>query len=258
MRVPIVAGNWKMYKTIEESLELIRAIREKLRNIRGVEMVICPPFPSLSEVSELLRRTPIGVGGQNMHWEDEGAYTGEVSPLMLKGLCGYVILGHSERRQFFGETDEGVNRKVKAALKHDIVPIICVGENLEQNEAGQTESVVSEQVRKALDGLEAEQVGGLVVAYEPIWAIGTGKPSTGAGANMVIGLTIRGTIAQLFGEEIAQKVRIQYGGSVKPSNISEFMVQPEIDGALVGGASLKAQDFVEIVRLSAQTKFQRQ
>jgi triosephosphate isomerase len=254
MRTPIIAGNWKMYKTVDESLELVRSLRRGLSEIKGIEKVICPPFLSLVSVSELLRNTDIGVGAQNMHWEPEGAYTGEVSPLMLKGLCQYVILGHSERRQYFGETDEGVNLKIKAAFAHGLIPIVCVGENLAQNESGQTQQVVGGQVRKALDGLTANQVSTLVIAYEPIWAIGTGRPATGAGANMVIGLTVRGAVADMFGEEVAQKVRIQYGGSVKPGNIVEFMAQPEIDGALVGGASLKAQDFVEIVRLSAQAK----
>jgi triosephosphate isomerase len=254
MRTPIIAGNWKMYKSVGESLDLVRAMRRGLQEIKGVEKIICPPFVSLAAVSEILTPLDIGLGAQNMFWEEEGAYTGEISPLMIEGLCQYVILGHSERRQYFGETDEGVNHKVSSALKHGLTPIVCVGENLEQNESGQTSEFVGSQVRKALDGLTQEQVAGLVIAYEPIWAIGTGKPATGAGANSIIGLTIRGTIADLFGEETAQKVRIQYGGSVKPSNITEFMIQPDIDGALVGGASLKAQDFIEIVRLSAQAK----
>jgi len=183
-----------------------------------------------------------------MFWEEKGAFTGEISPLMLQNLCQYVILGHSERRQYFGETDEGVNRKVKAALAHGLIPIICVGENLAQNEAGETEVFVSGQVRAAFAGLSADQARGCVIAYEPIWAIGTGKAATAAGANAVIGLTIRGTLAELFGEEVAQAIRIQYGGSVTPANIAEFMTQPDIDGALVGGASLKAADFVAIVQ----------
>ncbi len=254
MRTPIIAGNWKMHKTVEESLDLVRMLRPGLHEIRGVDKVVCPPFVALAPLAEILKPADIRLGAQNMFWEEQGAYTGEISPLMLRELCQYVILGHSERRQYFGETDEGVNRKVKAALAHGLIPIVCVGENLAQNEADQTQEVVGAQVRGALDGLAAQQVATLIVAYEPIWAIGTGKPATGAGASMVAGVTIRGTIASLFGEDTAQKVRIQYGGSVNPSNTTEFMVQPEIDGALVGGASLKAQDFTEIVRLSAQAK----
>jgi triosephosphate isomerase (TIM) len=254
MRTPIVAGNWKMYRTVDQALDLVREMRRGLTEIRGVEKVICPPFVALAAVSEILRPTDIQLGAQNMHWQDEGAFTGEISPLMLKGLCSHVILGHSERRQFFGETDEGVNRKVKAAFAHGLIPIVCVGENLAQNEAGQTQQVVGGQVRAALDGLDGAQVRAAVVAYEPIWAIGTGKPATGAGANAVIGLTIRGAIAQLFGEDVAQAVRVQYGGSVNAKNVGEFMVQPDIDGALVGGASLKPADFCTIVNVAAQSK----
>jgi len=253
MRTPIIAGNWKMHKTIEEAVTFVREIRFKLNEIKGVDKVICPPFVSLAPVKELLGPTDIGLGAQNMYFEEQGAYTGEISPLMLKGLCQYVILGHSERRAYFGETDEGVNRKIKAAFAHGLTPIVCVGESLEQHEAGQTEEWVSGQVRAALKGLTADQVCTLIIAYEPIWAIGTGKAATGAGANAVIGLTIRGTIADLYDQATAQAVRVQYGGSVKPNNIAEFMSQPDIDGALVGGASLKP-DFVEIVRISAEVK----
>ncbi len=254
MRTPIVAGNWKMYKTVDESVALVNAMRPGLEAIGGVEIVVCPPFLSLPNVAEALRGSAIGVGAQDMFWKDEGAYTGEVSPLMLKPYCRYVILGHSERRQYFGETDETVNRKVKAALAHGLIPIVCVGENLAQNEAGQTQEVVEAQVRGALDGLTADQVAGIVIAYEPVWAIGTGKPATGEGANATIRDAVRQTVGHLFGDEAASGVRVQYGGSVKPDNIVEFMSQPDIDGALVGGASLKAQDFVAIVRLSAQAK----
>ena len=254
MRTPIIAGNWKMNRVIEEAVSLVREIRPGLDEALGVDMVLCPPFIALAAVKELLESTAIKLGAQNMYWEEKGAYTGEISPLMLKGLCQYVILGHSERRQYFGETDEGVNKKTKAALVHNLTPIVCVGENLAQNEAGQTEDVVGGQVRGCLVGLRAEQVRGLVIAYEPIWAIGTGKPATGAGASAVIGQTIRGTVRDLYDGATAQAVRIQYGGSVNPKNITEFMSQLEIDGALVGGASLKAADFVEIVRISAQVK----
>lgn len=254
MRIPIIAGNWKMHKTVAEALELVRELRRGLVEVEGVEVVLCPAFVALAPVAELLKPTKIGLGAQNMFWEDQGAYTGEVSPLMLKDLVQYVILGHSERRQYFGETDEGVNRKVKAALKHGLKPIICVGENLEENEAGRTHEVVERQLRAALRDISAEQARALVIAYEPVWAIGTGKPATGAGANAVIGLTIRGLLADLYGEEVAQTVRVQYGGSVNPQNIAEFVIQPDIDGALVGGASLKAPDFIAIVQETARAK----
>ncbi|MGB9880780.1 MAG: triose-phosphate isomerase [Anaerolineae bacterium] len=256
MRTPIIAGNWKMHKTITEAIALVKEMRQELDEIEGVEKVLCPPFTALSAVAELIRGTQIKLGAQDMYWEDQGAFTGAISPLMLKELCQYVIIGHSERRQYFGETDEGVNRKVKAALKHGLTPIICVGENLAQNEAGQTEAIVSAQVRAALQGLTAAQVKSLVIAYEPIWAIGTGKPATGMGANTIIGQVVRGTVSSLFGKDAAQAVRIQYGGSVSPENIAEFMTQPEIDGALVGGASLSAAKFVAITRIAAMSKQQ--
>jgi triosephosphate isomerase len=205
----------------------------------------------LPTVKDLLAATEIGLGAQNMHWEEAGAYTGEISPEMVKELCQYVILGHSERRALFGETDQGVNRKLKAALAHGLVPIVCVGETEAEYDAGRTQEIVSGQIRAGLDGLTAGQVAGLVIAYEPVWAIGTGKAATPAGAGSVIGLTIRGTIAELHDETTAQAVRVQYGGSVKPANVAEFMAHPDIDGALVGGASLKP-DFVELVRIAAE------
>jgi len=254
MRIPIIAGNWKMHKTVQESVDLVREMKRGLNEIQGIEKVIVPPFVSLGAVAELLGPTSIRLGAQNMHWEEEGAYTGEVSPLMLQGLCQYVIIGHSERRTYFGETNETVNRKVRAAFDHGLLPIMCVGENLEQNEAGETEAFVSQQMREGLVGLTAEQVSKTVIAYEPIWAIGTGRAATGAEANRIIGLVIRGTIAELYDETTAQAARVQYGGSVKPSNVVEFMSQPDIDGALVGGASLKAADFTEITRLAAEVK----
>lgn len=254
MRTPIIAGNWKMHKTIAEAVAHARQMRPGLTEIRGVEKVLCPPFVALAAVREVIQATDIQLGAQNMHWEEQGAFTGEVSPLMLKGLCQYVILGHSERRAYFGETDEGVNRKVKAALAHGLTPIVCVGENLEQHEAGQTEAWVAGQVRAALAGLTAEEARQVVLAYEPIWAIGTGHAATPAGANAVIGLTIRGALADLYDEATAQAVRVQYGGSVNAANIGGFMAQPDIDGALVGGASLKADEFVAIVRIAAERK----
>jgi triosephosphate isomerase len=241
-----------MHMTIAEAIDFVRSIRRGLNDIRGVDRVLCPTFTVLPAVKDLLSATQIGLGAQNMHWEEEGAYTGEISPRMVQELCTYVILGHSERRQYFGETDEMVNRKVKAALAHGLTPIVCVGETEEQHDAGQTEDVVGGQIRDCLAGLAAHDVSQLVIAYEPIWAIGTGKAATPAGAGSVIGLTIRGTIANLYDEDTAQAVRVQYGGSVKPNNIAEFMAHPDIDGALVGGASLKP-DFVELVRIAAET-----
>ena len=247
MRTPIIAGNWKMNKTAAEAVEFVREIRNGLSQIKGVDKVVCPPFIALPGVAEALQATDIGVGAQNMHFADNGAYTGECAPNMLTPFCSYVIIGHSERREYFNETDEGVNKKAKAALAHGLIPIICVGETLAQNEAGETQAFVSGQVRAALDGLTAEQVAGLIIAYEPIWAIGTGKSASAAQAGSIIGLSVRGPIADMFGEETAQKVRIQYGGSVKENNIAEYMAQPDIDGALVGGASLKA-GFIELVK----------
>jgi len=211
-----------------------------------VEVVLCPPFISIPEVAALVKGTPIRVGAQNLFWEAQGAFTGEISPTMLNEVCDYVIIGHSERRQYFGEADAGVNKKVKAALAHHLKPIVCVGENLAQNEAGQTEVVVSAQVRAAFKDIPRDDARGIVIAYEPVWAIGTGKAASGAGANAVIGLTIRGALADLYGEATAQALRVQYGGSVSPKNVAEFFAQPEIDGALVGGASLLAADFVAI------------
>ena len=250
MRTPIIAGNWKMNKTAAEAVEFVREIRNGLSKIKGVDKVVCPPFIALPGVYDALQATDIGIGAQNMHFAESGAYTGECAPNMLTPFCQYVILGHSERRAYFGETDEGVNQKTKAALAHGLIPIICVGETLEQNEAGETQAFVSSQVRAALAGLTADQVAGLIIAYEPIWAIGTGKSASAAEAGSIIGLSVRGPVAEMFGEETAQKVRIQYGGSVKENNIADYMSQPDIDGALVGGASLKA-GFIELVKNAA-------
>ena len=254
MRIPFIAGNWKMHKTIEEAVALARELGAALDDVVGCDVAVCPPFPALAAVREALAGSAIGLGAQNMHWEERGAFTGAVSPRMLEGLCDYVIIGHSERRNLFGETDEMVNRKLHAALAHGLKPILCVGENLEQNQAGETEAFVGGQVRAAFDGVTAEQARLVTVAYEPIWAIGTGMPATGAGANVIIGGTVRGTLAALYGDDVAQVIRIQYGGSVKPGNIAEFMAQPEIDGALVGGASLKVTDFAVIVKETVRAK----
>ncbi len=250
MRTPIVAGNWKMHKTIAEAVELTRDVRRGVMDVEGVQVVLCPPFTALAAVREAIGPAGIGLGAQNMHYEEQGAFTGEISPLMLAELCQYVILGHSERRQYFGETDEGVNKKARAALAHGLTPIICVGENLEQNRAGETAAFVGGQVRAAFEGISAEDAARIVVAYEPIWAIGTGVAAVPAEVNRIIGLSIRGALADMYGEAVAQSVRVQYGGSVKPDNVADFAVQSEIDGALVGGASLRADSFVAIVKAS--------
>lgn len=247
MRTPIIAGNWKMHKTVAEAKKLAQEVRDAVAGIKGVEVVLCPPFTALSAVKEVLANSNVGLGAQNIYWEEQGAFTGEVSPLMLKELCGYVIIGHSERRQFFGETDEGVNKKIKAALAHGLIPIVCVGENLEQNEAGETASFVGGQVKAAFAGLPAADAAKIIVAYEPIWAIGTGKNADPSTANRIIGLSIRGAMAEIYSEEVAQQIRVQYGGSVKPDNIAGFMAQPDIDGALVGGASLKLETFLPLI-----------
>lgn len=250
MRQPIIAGNWKMHLgRVDEALAFVRRIRHPLNEIEGIERVLCPPFTVLAAVAEVLLPTSISLGAQTMHWEERGAHTGEISPSMLEGLCKYVILGHSERRatESIAESDTAINRKVHSALSYGINPIICVGENLQQNEADETHAFVGKQVRAALEGLTDEQAKKCVIAYEPIWAIGTGKAATPADVNRTIGLTLRGAISELLGEEVAQAMRIQYGGSVNVENIANFMAMPEVDGALVGGASLKP-DFVELVR----------
>ncbi len=249
MRTPFIAGNWKMNKTADEAVAFVLEVRDALNQIEGVDVAFCPPFLAIPALAEALKGTKIGVGAQNMYFEESGAYTGELAPGMLTPFCQYVILGHSERRAYFGETDEGVNKKIKAALKHGLTPIVCVGESLEQNEAGETHEFVSGQVRAAFDGLTAEETANCVIAYEPIWAIGTGKTATTEQAGQIIGGTVRSTIASMFGDETAQAVRIQYGGSVKPDNAAELMSHPDIDGALVGGASLKPS-FVELVQNS--------
>jgi len=251
MRTPIIAGNWKMNTNVAEAEELVKAMKKKLSAIAGVEKVLCPPFVSLATVKELIRGTPIKLGAQNMYFERSGAYTGEVSPAMLAGLCDYVILGHSERRAYFGETDQTVNKKVQAALAAQLTPIVCVGESLKQNEAGETIEVITRQVRGAFEGISSPQ--GAVIAYEPIWAIGTGRAARGDQANAVIGM-IRSVAGQLYGSGVAQQMRIQYGGSVANNNVAEFISQPEIDGALVGGASLKAAEFIGIVEQTARLK----
>jgi triosephosphate isomerase len=259
MRQPILAANWKMnLGRADEALEFVRRIRFPLSEIEGADRVLCPPFTVLAAVAEVLAPTSIAVGAQNMHFEDKGAHTGEVSAAMLAGLCRFVILGHSERRAAGGtlETDGAIHRKVQAALAKDLIPIVCVGENLAQMEAGETQAWVSGQVASAFEGVSPAQVARCVVAYEPIWAIGTGRAATPADANRVIALSIRAPLADRFGEDVAQAVRVQYGGSVTVDNITEFMVMPEIDGALVGGASLKP-DYVDLVRRAAEAAGRR-
>lgn len=245
-RTPLVAGNWKMHKTVSEALALVREMLPGLRPLTGVERVICPPFPALAPVADLVQGSGVHLGAQNVFWEDQGAYTGEVSPLMLKDYCRYVIVGHSERRQYFGETDETVNRRVRAVLRHGMSPILCVGERLEEREAGRTQQVVMEQLLGGLQGLSPDDGRRLVVAYEPVWAIGTGHAASPADASEVVGGAIRPVLAGLFGEEIARSVRVLYGGSVKPENAAAFFAEEGIDGALVGGASLQAESFVAI------------
>lgn len=251
MRRPIIAGNWKMNTNVAEAIDLAISMQEGLDAVEGVEKVLCPPFVSLAPLREMLKATTIKLGAQNMYHLDKGAYTGEISPTMLAPMCQYVILGHSERRQYFAETDESVNKKVKAALEIGLIPIVCVGEKLEENEAGKTEEVVSRQVRGAFAGIDA--IGETVIAYEPIWAIGTGKAATGPQANGTTAL-IRQVVRDLYGAKTGDSVRVQYGGSVTAANIAEFIGQPDIDGALVGGASLKGDEFVSIVSQTAQIK----
>ena len=250
-RIPIVAANWKMHTTVNTATELFRALRESIDGVKSVEKVVCPPFVFLALAQQALAGSSIKVGAQNVFWEEKGAFTGEISPPMLVDFCEYVIIGHSERRKYFGETDEAVNRRLKAALAQGLRPIFCVGETADERQARRTEEVLLRQVRGGLAGIEIAP--GFVVAYEPVWAIGTGVPATGEMANETIGL-IRRELASLYGDELAQAARIQYGGSVDGANIAEFMAQPEIDGALVGGASLKADVFTTIVAEAARLK----
>jgi len=251
MRVPMIAGNWKMNTTISEAVKLVNELRQGLDEIDNVDKVLCPPFISLAAVRELIKGSSIRLGAQNLYFEEKGAYTGEISPLMLAELCEFVIIGHSERRQYFNETDEIINKKIKAALKVGLKPILCIGERLEQNEAGLTTEVVTKQLKSALVGID--DLSKMIIAYEPIWAIGTGRAATGKQANQTIDF-IRRTISQQYGEGIAQDLRILYGGSVIADNATEFMQQPEIDGALVGGASLKADQFLNIVKQTSEIR----
>ncbi len=251
MRKPIVAGNWKMNKTVDQATLLVADMLPGLEAIKKVERVICPPFTSLMVLSGMLASTEVGLGAQNLHWEESGAFTGELSPAMIKEFCQYVLIGHSERRAYFGETDETVNKKVKAALAIGLTPIVCVGETLAEYESGKTGAVVERQVKNGLRDIDPKTAEKLIIGYEPIWAIGTGKAAGPEEANQVIGQVVRKNLAGLFGNDSAQAIRIVYGGSVKLDNAGEFFHQSDIDGGLVGGASLKAGDFVKIVEAAA-------
>jgi triosephosphate isomerase len=252
-RTPIIAGNWKMNTTSDEAVTLVDDMLDDLAALEGVEVVLCPPFISLVPVREMLVDTPIRLGAQNVYWEPRGAFTGEISPTMLEPLCQYVIVGHSERRQYFDETDDIVERKARAVLAHHLRPIICVGETLQQHDAGRARDVVSQQILNVFSRFTADLALQCVVAYEPIWAIGTGLAAHGEEAQATIAV-IRTLLTELFGGSAADQIRLQYGGSVTPANIAEFISQPDIDGALVGGASLKAADFVRICAITQQTK----
>ncbi len=256
MRKTIIAGNWKMYKTIPEAIELANGLKRELFELDGqtIEIVLCPPFTALSEVSEVTQNSNINSGAQDVYWQEEGAFTGEVSCKMLKDAgAHFVIIGHSERRQFFGETNDSVNKKLKAVLKNGLIPIVCVGESLQERELGKTFDVLNNQVHNSLKDINKEEMVRTVIAYEPVWAIGTGKTATPKQAQEVQEY-IRGLLVKMFDKETAVSVRIQYGGSVKPDNITELMNQPDIDGALVGGASLTVESFSEIVKRAQKVK----
>ena len=250
-RTPLIAGNWKMNTKIEEAVSLIKSMQSSLHKIQGVEKVLCPPFISLAVAKAIVKDSSVKLGAQNVYYEEKGAFTGEISPLMLADLCDYVIIGHSERRQYFGETDETAKKRVKAAVAVGLKPILCVGETLEENEANQTREIIGRELMAASDRLYL--MSGMVIAYEPIWAIGTGKSATADDANRTIGF-IRQFISRLHGNGIANTARILYGGSVSAANIADFMRKPEIDGALVGGASLRADEFISIVKQASEIK----
>ncbi len=248
MRKRIIAGNWKMNKTLDEAVGLVESLKEKVGKQTSVDVVLCPPFTNLKSVHDIISDSPIGLGAQNIFWEEKGAFTGEISADMLKSVgCDYVILGHSERRQFFHETDETVSKKIQRALQANLTPIVCVGEMLSQREAGETQDVVGSQIKGCLQTLSKEQVSRLIIAYEPIWAIGTGVVATPEQAQDVHSF-IRTKLTELYDEDLAQSVRIQYGGSMKPGNASELLSQPDIDGGLIGGASLDANSFLGIIQ----------
>ncbi len=247
-----VAGNWKMFTTPAEAAALAKALKVKVVNIKNTEMAVCPPFTNLAIVAELIKGTNLQLGAQNLFWEERGAYTGEISAEMLAAVgCRFVIIGHSERRQYFGETDESVNRRLRRALSSSLMPIVCVGETLAQRQAGDTDKVVTTQIRGAFKDVPDSDFGRVTIAYEPVWAIGTGVNATPAQAQEMHGL-IRNLLASMYGAELARACRIQYGGSVKPANAKELMSQPDVDGALVGGASLEAESFAAIIKAAEE------
>ncbi|MCD6420314.1 MAG: triose-phosphate isomerase [Synergistetes bacterium] len=250
MKRMMIAGNWKMNKTDEEAIELTSELVKLVGDVKEPKVVVCPPFTSMRSVRDIIKDSNICLGAQNMFWEESGAYTGEISSLMLKSVgCRYVIIGHSERRGYFGETDEKVNKKLKSAMKHGLVPILCVGETLGDRDRGISKDIVKGQVEKAVKGLDLSQVNEFVVAYEPVWAIGTGRPATAEDAEDMISF-IRSLLVDAFGDKVMDKIYLLYGGSVKPDNIAEFVSQPTVQGALVGGASLSADKFASIVEKS--------
>ena len=251
MRVPMIVGNWKMNTTVEDAVKLVQTMLPELDEVGGVEKVVCPPFVSLAAVKDIIEGSSVKLGAQNVFYKEKGAYTGEISPGMLAGLCEYVIIGHSERRQYFGETEEIIDKKIKIAVENLLKPIFCIGESLEENEAGRTEEVLTRQCMASCDRLYF--FGGIVIAYEPVWAIGTGRSATAEEANKTIDF-IRQLVRHRHGDEIADAVLILYGGSVTASNIAELMKMPEIDGALVGGASLKADDFLSIAQQASEIR----
>ncbi len=256
MRKSVIAGNWKMYKTVTEAIELANGLKRVLFDLdyQNIEVVLCPPFTVLSEVSEVIAGSDIQLGAQDVFWQDEGAFTGEVSPKMLKDVgCNFVIIGHSERRLYFAETNESVNKKIKAVLKHNLTPIVCVGETLQEREKGQTFKVLVDHVENGLKDIGIQEIEKIVIAYEPVWAIGTGRTATAEQAQEAQKY-IRDLLAKMYNKDIAQNIRIQYGGSVKPENITELIEQPDVDGALVGGASISVESFVTIVKKASEVK----
>jgi triosephosphate isomerase len=248
MRTPVIAGNWKMNKTVAEAVALASEIKEKVAGVENVKIIVCPVFTAVKSVADVLKGTNVKVGAQDMYWETSGAFTGEVSgEMLLEAGAEYVIIGHSERRQYFGETNETVNKKLKKALSIGLKPIVCIGETLADREAGNTEAVVEKQVREGFVGLTAEEMKGTIIAYEPVWAIGTGKTATADQAEAVHAF-VRNLVAQLWDKETADAVVIQYGGSMKPENVASLLAQPDIDGGLIGGAALKADSFEKLVK----------
>ena len=248
MRTPVIAGNWKMNKTVAEAVALASEIKEKVAGVENVKIIVCPVFTAVKSVADVLKGTNVKVGAQDMYWETSGAFTGEVSGEMLKEAgAEYVIIGHSERRQYFGETNETVNKKLKKALSIGLKPIVCIGETLADRESGNTEAVVEKQVREGFVGLTAEEMKGTIIAYEPVWAIGTGKTATAEQAEAVHAF-VRNLVSQLWDKETADAVVIQYGGSMKPENVASLLAQPDIDGGLIGGAALKADSFEKLVK----------